>query len=104
MIHIPHITFCMCILSILTCIGIVQVIMTLSCKLSMFESTCVKMAEFNESHICQVIINQGPHSFSLFELKTFLKTLFMTLTTYCKKNAIFLRKLKDSLMFIMQAI
>ena len=30
-------------------------------------------------------INQGPHSFSLFELKTFLKTFFTTLTTYCKK-------------------
>ena len=47
---------------------------------------------------------QGPHSFPLFELKTFLKTFFMTLTTYCKKIAIFLRRLKDSLMFIMQAI
>ena len=48
--------------------------------------------------------NQGPHSFSLFELKTFLKTFSTTLTTYCKKIAIFLRRLKDSLMFIMQAI
>ena len=33
-----------------------------------------------------------------------LKTFFTTLTTYCKKIAIFLRKFKDSLMFIMQAI
>ena len=40
-------------------------------------------------------IYQGPHSFSFFELKTFLKTsLFTTLTTYCKKFAIFLRKHK----------
>ena len=37
---------------------------------------------------------QGPHSFSFFELKNFLKTFFTTLTTYCKKFAIFLRKLK----------
>ena len=37
---------------------------------------------------------QGPHSFSFFELKTFLKTFFSTLRTYCKKFAIFLRKLK----------
>ena len=50
------------------------------------------------------LYRQGPHSFSLFELKTFLKTFFTTLTTYCKKIAIFLRKPKDSLMFIMQAI
>ena len=41
-----------------------------------------------------IIINQGPNSFSFFELKTFLKTFFTTLTTYCKKFAIFLRKLK----------
>ena len=41
-----------------------------------------------------VNLNQGPHSFSIFELKTFLKTLFTTLTTYCEKFAIFLRKLK----------
>ena len=40
------------------------------------------------------IINQGPHSFSHFELKTFLKTFFTTLTTYYKKIAIFLRKPK----------
>ena len=40
------------------------------------------------------ILYQGPHSFSFFELKTFLKTFFTTLTTYCKKFAIFLRKLK----------
>ena len=32
---------------------------------------------------------QGPHSFSFFELKTFLKTFFTTLTTYCKTFAIF---------------
>ena len=50
------------------------------------------------------LMPQGPHSFSLFELKTFLKTFSTTLTTYCKKIAIFLRRLKDSLMFIMQAI
>ena len=50
------------------------------------------------------IPHQGPHSFSLFELKTFLKTFSTTLTTYCKKIAIFLRRFKDSLMFIMQAI
>ena len=42
----------------------------------------------------QNIIYQGPHSFSIFELKTFLKTFFTTLTTYCEKFAIFLRKLK----------
>ena len=41
-----------------------------------------------------IITSQGPHSFSLFELKTFLKTFFATLTTYFKKVAIFLRKLK----------
>ena len=40
------------------------------------------------------IYDQGPHSFSIFELKTFLKTFFTTLTTYCEKFAIFLRKLK----------
>ena len=39
-------------------------------------------------------IYQGPHSFSFLELKTFLKTFFTTLTTYCKKFAILLRKLK----------
>ena len=40
------------------------------------------------------IPTQGPHSFSFFELKTFLKTFFATLTIYCKMFAIFLRKLK----------
>ena len=44
--------------------------------------------------VLMVSINQGPHSFSPFELKTFLKTFFTTLTTYYKKIAIFLRKLK----------
>ena len=29
-----------------------------------------------------VKLNQGLHSFSFFELKTFLKTFFTTLTTY----------------------
>ena len=43
-------------------------------------------------NICKKI--QGPHSFSCFELKTFLKTFFTTLTIYYKKFAIFLRKLK----------
>ena len=40
------------------------------------------------------LYTQGPHSFSFFELKTFLKIFLTTLTTYCKKFAIFLRKLK----------
>ena len=61
----------------------------------------------NSRNIRNLLV-QGPHSFSIFELKTFLKTFFKTffttLTTYCKKIAIFLRKLKASLMFIMQAI
>ena len=43
-----------------------------------------------------ITCKQGPHSFSFFELKfkDFFKDLFTTLTTYCKKFAIFLRKLK----------
>ena len=65
--------------------------------------SCVQLCNLGTQCKSQ-ILNQGPHSFSLFELKTFLKTFFTTLTTYCKKCAIFLRKLKDSLMFIMQAI
>ena len=49
-------------------------------------------------------IIQGPHSFSFFELKTFLKTFFTTLTTYSKKVCYIFDKTKDLLMFIMQAI
>ena len=40
--------------------------------------------------IAVIIQSQGPHSFSFFELKTFLQVY----PTYCKKFATFLRKLK----------
>ena len=45
------------------------------------------------------LLLQGPHSFSFFELKTFLKTFLQLNMTYCKKFAIFFEKTKDSLMF-----